>query len=90
MRAVAPTAAAEIEEPLWNVLQLPQAAATQQRPVAAGQCVRIPSYGDGGEGGGRRDGVPLDTEGGSEDDVIKALMGVKMEELIDSLCRLHA
>ena len=46
--------------------------------------------GDGGESGGRRDGVPLDTEGGSKNDVVKALMGVKMEELIDSFRRLYA
>ena len=46
--------------------------------------------GDSSERGGRRDGVPLDTEGGSEDDVVKALLGVEMEELIDSFRCLYA
>jgi hypothetical protein len=46
--------------------------------------------GEGGESGGRGDGIPLNTEGGSEDDVVEALLGVKLKELGDSLCRLHA
>jgi hypothetical protein len=45
--------------------------------------------GDGGEGGGWRDNVPLDPEGGSENDMVKTLVGVEMEELVDSFCCLN-